>query len=133
MIETPSLLITDDDRDVRETLRDVFQSRGFLTQTAGDGEEALRIVRNQEIHLVLIDMHMPRLTGIEAITRLGHDGADYEVILGYWQKNELGGVYREFHDARIRRKSNNCCRVYTGASWSAEAALAVKAGDFGAP
>ncbi len=68
----PSLLITDDDRAFRETLRDVFQPRGFHTILAADGEEALHIVRQNEIHLVLIDMHMPRLTGMEAISRIRH-------------------------------------------------------------
>jgi two-component system chemotaxis response regulator CheY len=67
---SPSLLITDDDRAWRETLRDVFQPRGFRTLLAADGEEALRIVECDEIHLVLIDMHMPRLSGLEAIRRI---------------------------------------------------------------
>jgi CheY-like chemotaxis protein len=66
----PSLLITDDDRDFRETLRNVFQPRGFRTLLAADGEEAVDIVLRQEVHLVLIDMHMPRLTGREAIARI---------------------------------------------------------------
>jgi CheY-like chemotaxis protein len=67
---SPSLLITDDDRALRETLRDVFQPRGFRTLLAADGEEALQIVERHEVHLVLIDMHMPRLTGLEAISRI---------------------------------------------------------------
>ncbi|HEX4148772.1 MAG TPA: response regulator, partial [Pirellulales bacterium] len=57
-----SILITDDDPSFRETLRSVFEPRGFRTLLAGDGEEALRIVERDEIHLVLLDMHMPRLT-----------------------------------------------------------------------
>ncbi len=67
---SPSLLITDDDRALRETLRDVFQPRGFRTVLAADGAEALEVVQRDEIHLVLIDMHMPRLTGVEAIARI---------------------------------------------------------------
>ena len=70
MVFCPSLLITDDDRDFRETLVEVFQPQGFKTLTATDGEEAVRVVRTQEIHLVLIDMHMPRLTGLEAIEQI---------------------------------------------------------------
>jgi CheY-like chemotaxis protein len=66
----PSLLITDDDAGFRETLRSVFEPR-FQTLLAGDGEEALRIVRTQPIHLVLVDMHMPRLTGLEVLRRMG--------------------------------------------------------------
>lgn len=69
-LKTPSLLITDDDRGIRETLRDVFQPRGFQTFLAADGEEALDIVHHEEIHLVLIDMHMPKLSGLETIRRV---------------------------------------------------------------
>jgi len=67
---SPSLLITDDDRAFRETLRDVFEPRGFRTLLAADGQEAWEIVQQDEVHLVLIDMHMPRLTGLEAIARI---------------------------------------------------------------
>ena len=66
----PSLLITDDDRDFRETLRNVFAPRGFDTHLASNGEEALEIVSDCDIHLVLMDMHMPRLTGLETIGKI---------------------------------------------------------------
>jgi CheY-like chemotaxis protein len=68
-LQLPSLLITDDDHDFRETVRLVFEPR-FRTITAGDGQEALDIVRSQEVHLVLLDMHMPRLTGLETLRRV---------------------------------------------------------------
>jgi CheY-like chemotaxis protein len=68
-LEYPSLLITDDDRDFRETLRGVLEPR-FRTLVAGDGEEALDIVRRQEVHLLLLDMHMPKLTGLETLRRV---------------------------------------------------------------
>jgi len=66
----PSLLITDDDAALRETLGGIFQPRGFRVLLAGDGEEALRIVGSEEIHLVLLDIHMPRLSGLETLRRL---------------------------------------------------------------
>lgn len=65
-----SLLITDDDRDFRETLCGVFEPRGFRTLSAGDGTEALRIVETEAVHLLLIDMHMPKLTGLETLRRV---------------------------------------------------------------
>ena len=68
-LELPSLLITDDDRDFRETLRNVFEPR-FRTLLAGDGEEALDIVRREEVHLLLLDMHMPKLTGLETLRQV---------------------------------------------------------------
>jgi two-component system chemotaxis response regulator CheY len=60
-------LITDDDRDFRETLQSVFEPRGFRTLLASDGEQAVKIVEREQVHLALLDMHMPRLTGLEAI------------------------------------------------------------------
>jgi two-component system chemotaxis response regulator CheY len=68
-LEIPSLLITDDDVDFRETLRAVFEPR-FRTILASDGQEALEIVRREEVHLLLLDMHMPRLTGLETMRKV---------------------------------------------------------------
>ncbi len=68
-LELPSLLITDDDLDFRETLCAVFEPR-YRTILASNGEEALNIVRRQEVHLLLLDMHMPRLTGLETMQRV---------------------------------------------------------------
>ncbi len=67
---SPSILITDDDVAFRETLCSLFQPRGFRIFSAGDGEEALRIVGEQDVHLLLLDMHMPRLNGLETIRRV---------------------------------------------------------------
>ena len=68
-LQLPQLLITDDDHDFRETVRSVFESR-FRTLVAGDGQEALEIVRTQEVHLLLLDMHMPKLTGLETLRQV---------------------------------------------------------------
>lgn len=62
-----NLLITDDDAASRETLRDIFEPAGFQTILAGSGEEAIDIAQSWEIHLALMDMHMPRLTGLETM------------------------------------------------------------------
>jgi CheY-like chemotaxis protein len=67
---TPRLLITDDDRDFRETVAGVLADRGFETLQAGDGEEALKIVCRHEVHLLLLDMQMPRLNGLDTIERI---------------------------------------------------------------
>ncbi len=70
LLETPSLLITDDDPGFRETLSVVFQPKGFRTLLAGDGQEAIDIVHREKVHIVLLDFHMPRLTGLETLRRL---------------------------------------------------------------
>ena len=70
LTESPSLLITDDDSAFRQTLQGVFEPEGFRTILAGDGEEALRIVHTQTVHIILLDMHMPKLTGLETLRRV---------------------------------------------------------------
>ncbi len=67
----PKLLIADDDLDFRESLAEVFARRGFSTQLAADGCEAVEIVQSSgDLHLVLLDVHMPRLSGLEALEQI---------------------------------------------------------------
>lgn len=65
-----SLLITDDDRAARETLREMLEPIGFRTLLAESGEEAIDIAQHEDVHLALMDMHLPKLTGLETITIL---------------------------------------------------------------
>lgn len=62
-----NILITDDDPEARETFRDIFEPVGFRTLLAESGEEAIDIVKDQEVHLALLDMYLPRLTGLEVM------------------------------------------------------------------
>jgi CheY-like chemotaxis protein len=71
MIAEPlSILITDDDIGFRQALNDVIAPHGFRTLQAGDGQEALDIVQREPVHLLLLDMEMPRLSGLETIHRV---------------------------------------------------------------
>jgi len=62
-----SILITDDDSGCREALRSIMEPEGFRTLLASSGEEALDIVREEPVHVALLDMHMPTLTGLETL------------------------------------------------------------------
>jgi CheY-like chemotaxis protein len=62
-----SILITDDDPAARETLRDIFAPQGFNTIMAESGEEAIDLIRDHDVHLALMDMHLPRLSGLDTI------------------------------------------------------------------
>lgn len=65
--EPLSVLIADDDPSAREALRDIVEPEGFRTLLAADGEEAVDMVRVTTVHIVLLDMHMPKLTGLEVL------------------------------------------------------------------
>ncbi len=67
-LERPSILITDDDPVARETLREIFEPVGYRTLLAESGEEALDIVRAHDVHLALMDLNLPRLSGLETIS-----------------------------------------------------------------
>jgi CheY-like chemotaxis protein len=67
-LERPSILITDDDPLARESLREIFEPVGYRTLLAESGEEAIDIVREHDVHLALMDLHLPRLSGLETIT-----------------------------------------------------------------
>jgi CheY-like chemotaxis protein len=60
-------LITDDDPGCRETLRCIVEPEGFQTVLASSGEEAVDIVREEPVHLALLDMHLPRMSGLETL------------------------------------------------------------------
>lgn len=69
-VPTVSILVTDDDRGSRDTLAQMLRDRGFSTITATSGEEAIEIIQVETIHLVFFDMHMPRMTGLEALQQV---------------------------------------------------------------
>lgn len=62
-----SILITDDDRGCREALRDIVEPEGYHALLASSGEEALEVVQKESVHLVLLDVQMPTLSGLETL------------------------------------------------------------------
>ena len=70
MLETPNLLVTDDDVAFRQVVSEGLLRRGFRVTQAADGAEALAVMQRDEIHVALVDLHMPRITGLEVIRQL---------------------------------------------------------------
>ena len=62
-----SVLITDDDPACRQAMNDIIASQGFRTLLAESAEEALDVVSREVVHVVLMDVHLPKLSGIEAL------------------------------------------------------------------
>lgn len=59
-----SVLIVDDDPDIREILEEVFQDQGFLVLTASNGEVAFRALRTAQPDVIVLDIHMPVMDGV---------------------------------------------------------------------
>ena len=64
------ILICDDDKDIVSALDIYLTSEGYRTFHAYDGLQALEVVRTHDIHLILMDVMMPKLDGIRATARL---------------------------------------------------------------
>jgi CheY-like chemotaxis protein len=88
-----NILITDDDSSCREALREIVEPQGFRTRLASSGEEALDIVREEPIHLALLDMHLPHMTGLDALRLMHQINAALPCILVTADASE--GLIRE--------------------------------------
>ena len=67
------LLLVDDEAGLTELLKNIFEPRGFVCMTAGDGREALKIAREKHPSLIIMDLVMPRMDGIDAYRALKAD------------------------------------------------------------
>ena len=69
-IKTPRILVVDDDDGVRYTLRSVLEDAGLDVVEASDGVEALAQLERETVHLVLTDLRMPSMNGLELLARI---------------------------------------------------------------
>jgi CheY-like chemotaxis protein len=67
---TKQILLVEDDRFLRRACAAGLRQRGWTVLTAVDGEEALRIIQSERIDLVLLDMLMPKLHGLDVMRAL---------------------------------------------------------------
>ncbi|MFL5307999.1 MAG: response regulator [Polyangia bacterium] len=65
--DRPAVLIVEDDRDVAATINDVVEERGYRAIRAENGREALASLENETPALMLIDLFMPVMNGVELL------------------------------------------------------------------
>jgi len=66
----PQILIVDDVATIRQIVTAVMRSVGYQVHEAGSGEDALALAEKQRVHLVLADMNLPGMTGLDLVSRL---------------------------------------------------------------
>src|SRR5690606_4325161 len=76
----PKLLIADDERHVAEGLQMLLSEEGYTADTATDGDEAWNKVQAGDFGLVLADLKMPGMDGLELFARMREKGIDSEII-----------------------------------------------------
>jgi len=80
-VRTRRLLIADDDPDIVEVLGDRLISQGYQVSTAKDGVEALKAIEQDAPDVVLLDLQMPKMGGLEVLKRIGEDGREVTVVV----------------------------------------------------
>jgi two-component system response regulator HydG len=76
-----NVLLVDDHKPFRDSLAKILEGEGLRVFPANDGEEALDILRKESIHLVLTDLKMPKMDGVELLKVAKTIRPDIEVIL----------------------------------------------------
>ena len=76
-----TILVVDDDADTREVLRDRLESVGYRVLIAAGGKECLETLDRQNPHLVLLDVAMPGMNGLEVLTEIHKRGQDIPVVM----------------------------------------------------
>jgi CheY-like chemotaxis protein len=75
------ILVVDDDPGIRRSLSRVFERRGHQLLVADDGGQGLRVWREHKADVVLLDIHMPEMDGIEVLVQLRGLAPDLPVIV----------------------------------------------------
>ncbi len=75
------ILIIDDEKAIRKTLTEILSFEGYKIEEAADGEEGLKKFKEKNYDLVLCDIKMPKLDGIEFLQKAGEINADVPVIM----------------------------------------------------
>lgn len=74
-------LVSDDDEDIRDFISYVLERAGHEVTTAGNGADALARATEDEFDLIVLDHHMPRMTGLEVVAQLREVRPQARVLL----------------------------------------------------
>jgi len=93
----PRILIVDDDAGQRSLLDSFLRSQGFQTVPVSSGERALEVLRNEPVSMMISDVRMPGLTGLETLRRARQENTVLPVLMvtAYADIREAVGAMRD--------------------------------------
>ena len=96
-LKAPRILIVDDDPGQRSLLDSFLTSQGFVTVPVASGEQALETLRTGDFSMMISDVRMPGLTGLETLRRARQEHAVLPVLLvtAYADIREAVGAMRD--------------------------------------
>lgn len=81
MLEKPHVLVVDDIREVRQLFRCVLETSGYLVTEAEDASAAMLALRQRFYHVVLLDIHLPGMSGLQALAEMRATSPYTKVII----------------------------------------------------
>jgi DNA-binding NtrC family response regulator len=75
------ILVVDDDQDSVELVEKILKKDGYRVQTLTDGRKVEEEVRKNDIHLAIVDLKMPDISGLDVVDMIRHHDSDCAVIL----------------------------------------------------
>src|SRR5712691_13284452 len=96
-VKPPRILIVDDDSGQRSLLDSFLRSQGFETLPVSSGERALEVLRDEQVSMMISDVRMPGLSGLETLRRARQENAILPVLLvtAYADIREAVGAMRD--------------------------------------
>jgi two-component system response regulator PilR (NtrC family) len=79
--ETITILVVDDEVVMRSLLEKILSRDGYNIMTAEDGEEALRVIENNKVDIVISDVNMPKLDGFGLLKKVRQEHDDITMIM----------------------------------------------------
>jgi len=76
-----SILVIDDEKSIRNTLKDILEYEKYTVDVAEDGPTGLEMFKKDPYDVVLCDIKMPKMDGIEVLEKIQEEGADTQVIM----------------------------------------------------
>jgi DNA-binding NtrC family response regulator len=77
----PKILIVDDEELIRETLKDILEHEGYTTEEASDGQMAVNLIKRNKYDVILCDIKMPKIDGMEVLEQSMEVAPDVPVIM----------------------------------------------------
>lgn len=75
------ILIVDDEKGIRTSLRGILEDEGFEVEAVGSGERCLEVVRSNDFDLILLDIWLPEMDGLAVLEQLKTDGYQAQVVM----------------------------------------------------
>lgn len=89
------IMVVDDDPLTRRTLKDILTKKGFLVSVAKDGEEAIKITKQMPHHIVIVDMKLPTLNGLETYLAIREVNPKVKAILMTAYREETADLVKD--------------------------------------